>query len=260
MQRQTWLLTGVALALVLLAGAEGVSAKIYHWVDKTGTPHFSDRVEEVPPAYRDQIVDYEEELEGSTRVNIIEGLNRPSPSPGTPPGEGVEYSASPSAMPEIGDLPDFAADPTEMLERLQGPMIAIVVVIGLIVFGFVLAFMTMALLAGCRIVSQASPGFKKAYGIVIVQVLAGMVAGPGAVAIFGQPDISDMGAMLRLQALNMGIGLLVYAVVLRGMLCDSMGKSIGLALVEILVLVALALMLGFGFAMCAGGAALFGAS
>lgn len=258
MQRQTWLLTGVALALALLMGAEGVSAKIFHWVDKTGTPHFSDRVEEVPPAYRDQIVDYDEELEASSRVNIIEGMNQAFP--GAPPGEGVEYGAPPSAMPAMSDLPDFAADPTALMEELWGPMMVVAVVIALVLFGFLLAFMAMALLAGCRLVGQTSPGFKKAYGIVIVQVLAGMVAGSGAVAIVGQPDISDMGAMLRLQALNMGIGLLVYAVVLRGMLCDSMGKSIGLAIVEVLVLVALTLLLGIGFAMCAGGAALFGAA
>jgi hypothetical protein len=260
MQRRTWLLTGVALAFSLLMGAGGVSAEIYHWVDKTGTPHFSDRAEEVPPAYRDQIVDYEEELEGSTRVNIIEGLNRPSPSPGAPPGEGVEYSASPSAMPEIGDLSDFAADPTAMLERLQGPMMALAVALTLVLCGFLLAFMAMGLLVGCRLVGQASPGFKKAYGIVIVQFLAGLVIGPGVVVIFGPPDISDLGGVLRLQAINLGALLLVHSVVLRGMLCDSMGKSIGLAIVVNLVLLGLAFLLGLGFAMCAGGAALFGAS
>jgi len=53
--------------------------------------------------------------------------------------------------------------------------------------------------------------------------------------------------------------LLVHAVVLRGMLCDSMGKSIGLALVVNLVVLGLGLLLGIGFAMCAGGAALLGA-
>jgi hypothetical protein len=260
MQRQTWLLTGVGLVLALLLGAGGVSAKIYHWVDKTGTPHFSDRAEEVPLAYRDQIVDYEEELEGSTRVNIIEGLNRPSPSSGTPLGEEVDYSASPSAMPEIGDLPDFAADPTELLEKLRGPMMALAVALTLVVCGFLLAFMAMALLVGCRLVGQASPGFKKAYGIVIVQFIAGLAIGPGVVVIFGQPDISDLGSVLRLQAINLGALLLAHSAVLRGMLCDSMGKSIGLAIVVNLVLLGLAFLLGLGFAMCAGGAALFGAA
>ena len=42
------------------------------------------------------------------------------------------------------------------------------------------------------------------------------------------------------------------------MLCDSMGKSIGLALVVNLVLLGLAFLLGLGFVMCAGGAALLG--
>jgi hypothetical protein len=259
MQRQTWLLTG-ALVLVLLMGAGGASAKIYHWVDSAGTPHFSDRVEDVPPAYRDQIEDYQEELEASSRVNIIEGLNQPDPSSGAAPGEGTDWGAGPTAMPDIGQLPDFASDPTAFVEKIRGPMIAIVVVLSLLLLGFILAFMAMALLLSCRLIGQASPGFAKAYGIVIVQFLAGLVVGPGVVVIFGQPDVTDLGGMLRLQAINLGVLLLVHAVVLRGMLCDSMGKSIGLALVVNLVVIGLGFLLGLGFAMCAGGAAILGAA
>ena len=245
-----------ALALVLVAGAGAASAKIYHWIDKAGTPHFSDRAENVPPAYRDQILDYQDELERSSRVNVIEGLNEPFP--GAEADEGVAHGPSPSAMPEIGQLPGFAADPAEMVQRLRGPVMALAVALTLVVLGFVVAFMTMALLVGCRLVGQESPGFKKAYGIVIVQFLAGMVAGPGVVAVFGEPQVSDLGGVLRLQALNMGIFLLVHSAVLRGMLCDSMGKSIALALVVNLVLLGLTLLLGIGLVMCAGGAALLG--
>jgi hypothetical protein len=258
MQRHPWRLTCIALAVTLLAGAGTVSAKIYHWVDKAGTPHFSDRVEDVPAAYRGQIEDYGEELEQSRRVNIIEGLKRPSPDAGV--DEGVEYGSPPSAIPEIGQqLPGFAADPAEMLDKLKGPMMALAVVLTLVVCGFLFAFMTICLLVGCRLVGQESPGFKKAYGIVIVQFLAGLVAGPGVVAVFGGPNIADLGGLLRLQAINMGVFLLVHSAVLRGMLCDSMGKSIGLAIVMNLVLLGLAILLGLGFAMCAGGAALLGA-
>ena len=78
------------------------------------------------------------------------------------------------------------------------------------------------------------------------------------VAVFGEPQVSDLGGVLRLQALNMGIFLLVHSAVLRGMLCDSMGKSIALALVVNLVLLGLTLLLGIGLVMCAGGAALLG--
>jgi hypothetical protein len=258
MQRHHWRLTCFALALALLASAGPVSAKIYHWVDKAGTPHFSDRAEDVPAAYRDQISNYEEELEQSTRVNIIEGLNRPSQSPDAEGDQGVEYGSPPSAFPEIGEFPGFAADPKGMLDRLKGPMIVLAVLLTLVVCGFLFAFMTMALLVGCRLVGQESPGFKKAYGIVIVQFLAGMVAGPGVVAVFGEPNVSDLGGLLRLQALNMGIFLLVHSAVLRGMLCDSMGKSIVLAIVVNLVVLGFGFLLGLGFVMCAGGAALLG--
>ena len=256
MQRQLWLSTFLALAVALLAGT--ADAKIYHWVDETGTPHFTDRVEEVPPAYRHQVRDFQDELERSSPVNIIEGLNQPGPYPGAPADEEAEFGYPPSAIPEMGQLPGFAADPTEMLERLRGPMVALVVVLALVVSGFLFAFMAMALLVGCRLVGQESPGFKKAYGIVIVQFLAGLVAGPGVVVIFGEPSVSDLGGALRLQAISMGIFLLVHSVVLRGMLCNSMGKSIGLAIVVNLVVLGLAFLLGLGFVMCAGGAALMG--
>lgn len=260
MQRPLLLPTFFALALALLAGASTTSAKIYHWVDAAGTPHYSDRAEEVPEAYRGQIGDYLAELERSYPVNIIEGLNPPAPKPGAAAPPQAEFGYPPSAIPEMQELPGFAADPTEMLERIKGPMMVLAVVLTLVVCGFLFAFMAMALLVGCRFVGQQSPGFKKAYGIVIVQFLAGMVAmaGLGVVTVSSAPQMSDLGGVLRLQALNMGVSLLVHAAVLRGMLCDSMGKAITLAIVVNLVALALAFLLGLGMVMCAGGAALFG--
>jgi hypothetical protein len=259
MRRQPWRLTCFALVFVLLATAGPVSAKIYHWVDKAGTPHFTDRVEDVPPAYRHQVLDFEDEAEESSQFNIIEGLNGPSQQPDGEANQGMEFGTPPSAIPEMGDFPGLAADPTQMLDRLKGPMMVLAILLTLVVFGFLFAFMAMALLVGCRLVGQESPGFKKAYGIVIVQFLAGTVVGPGAVAVLGQPSVADLGGMLRLQVVSMGIFLLVHAAVLRGMLCDSMGKSIGLAIVVNLVVLGLAFLLGLGVAMCAGGAALLGA-
>ena len=51
----------------------------------------------------------------------------------------------------------------------------------------------------------------------------------------------------------------VHAAVLRGMLCDSIGKSLGLAIVVNLVLLGLGILFGLGIFMCAGGAAVLGA-
>jgi hypothetical protein len=260
MRRHLSLLTCSILVIALTAGAGAASAKMYHWVDEAGTPHFSDRAEDVPAAYRDQIGDYREELERRRPVNIIEGLNPPSPYLDTEADEGMAYSPPSGAIPEIEQLPGFAADPAEMLERLRGPMMVLAVALSLVVCGFLCAFMAVALLMGCRLVGQQSPGFKKAYGIVIVQFLAGLVAGPGVVAVFGDSNVSDLGGVLRLQAINMGVFLLVHSAVLRGMLCDTMGKSIALALVVNLVLLGLAFLLGLGVVMCAGGAALLGGS
>jgi len=263
MRRDRWL--PICLALLLVAGASEVSARIYHWVDQAGREHFSDRVENVPPAYRDQIADYEEDLERRGTVNIIQGMNQPAPQSPAEVGEGVEPSSPPPAIREIREIqesaqvPDLAVDPSEMLERLRGPAIAFAVVLALVACGFLFAFLAMVLLLGCRLVGQESPGFKKAYGIVIVQFLAGLVAGPAVVVVFGQPSIADLGAVLRLQAINTGIFLLVHSAVLRGMLCESLGKSIGLAIIVNLVLLGLAVLIGLGAMMCAGGAALLGA-
>jgi hypothetical protein len=262
MRRHRSLPICLALLLTLVAGASDVSARIYHWIDNAGREHFSDRVENVPAAYRDQIGAGEEEVERRGTVNIIQGMSQPAPQALAEAGEAVEPSSPPPAVQEveeIAQLPGLAADPSEMLERLKGPVIAFAVLLTLVVCGFLFAFLSMVLLLGCRLVGQESPGFKKAYGIVIVQFLAGLVASPAVVVVFGQPSIADLGAVLRLQAINTGILLLLHSAVLRGMLCESIGKSIGLAIVVNLVLLGLAVLLFLGAMMCAGGAALLGA-
>lgn len=257
MLRHGWLIGGFLLILGFLTAAGVVSAKkIYHWTDETGTPHFTDRPENVPSGYRYEVGDYNATLEQSGRVTIIEGRSGPGEEQGATSEEPARQEYPPLVVPELSEIPQFAADPNEMLDRLKGPMMATAVVIGLVVFGFLFAFAAMCLLVGCRLVGQESPGFRKAYGVVIVQWLAGLVAGPGMVAIVGQPNLTDPGTLMRLQALNLGVMLLANAAVLRGMLCDSMGKSLGLALVENLVLLVMALLLGLGVALCAGGAAL----
>jgi hypothetical protein len=130
MRRHRWL--PICLALLLVAGASDVSARIYHWIDNAGREHFSDRVENVPAAYRDQIAAGEEELERRWTVNIIQGMNQPAPQALAEAGEAVEPSSPPPAVQEveeIAQLPGLAADPSEMLERLKGPVIAFAVLL-----------------------------------------------------------------------------------------------------------------------------------
>ena len=125
MRRLRWIPICLALLLALVAGASDVSARIFHWIDQAGREHCSDRVENVPPAYRDQVADDEEDLERRGTVNIIQGRNQPAPQSLAEAGEGVEPSSPPPVIQEIQEvaqLPDLAADPSGMLERLRGPM------------------------------------------------------------------------------------------------------------------------------------------
>ena len=240
----------LVLAVGLLAGS--AEARIYRWVDAGGTPHFTDRPEEVPPPYRDQIHDdVEAELE-SVPFNILEGLDGPAPSPAKPEAES-DGAWSPS-LPTGFDQKRAE----RMLEGMKGPMMAIVAVVALVMAGLMFALISLALLLGCRVVGQESPGFRKAYGIVIVQFLAGLVAGPGVVVAVGTPETADLGALLRMQVLQLVVMLAVNAGVLRAMLCESTGRAVALAVVVNLVLLGFGLMLGLGVVTCAGGAALLG--
>ena len=239
-RRRTRVAGGAALvvALLVVCGAQTASAAIYRWVDDRGITHFSDRPEDVPPAFRDQIRDLTPELEASSPVNVLPGLH------GAAEGEAAE---TPSAPPKVDP---FQA--RRMLDQMAGPMKLVAVVAGLVAMGLGCALLALALLVGCRMVGQESPGFRKAYGIVLVQSIAGLLVGPGVIVVAGGPDVSSLGGLLRLQMIQLGVFLVVNAAVLRAMLCDGFGRALGLAVVMNLVL----LLFGFAFivfAVCAGG-------
>ena len=153
--------TSLALALVLLVGAGTVSAKIYHWTDKAGTPHYSDCPEDVRPRTGTRSRTTRRSWRRAAGVNIIEGLNHRAHTPGAEAEEGVETIPRPPRFPRSCEFPGLAADPTKMLNRLKGPMVALAVVLTLIVFGFLFAFMAMALLIGCRLVGQEESGLQE---------------------------------------------------------------------------------------------------
>jgi hypothetical protein len=239
------------LALTLgLALAGPASAEIYRWVDGEGVPHFSDRAEEVPPAFRDQLGALGEPGEDAEETS--------------PAGLGAlrralsgEADAEPPAA--AGDEAIGPFEARRLLERMRGPMAAVALVTSLVVMGFVLAFLTLALLVACRLLGQESPGFRRAYGIVVVQFVAGVLAAPGVVMVAGEPQQASLAALLRLQALHLGVSLALNTLVLRAMLCDSVGRALALAVVMNLVLVALGVLAGVLVVTCAGGAALVGA-
>lgn len=229
---------GVALAFLLLAGP--ASAAIYKWIDEKGTSHYTDRIEEVPREFLPDAMS-QGELD-KIPFNQLDGLN-------VLPGEADGTDA--------GTVP-LSADPAEMQAQLDafidsaGPGLMAGFALAAIVFaGLVFAVMAWMLLIACRVVGEEGPGFKKAYGIVIVQTLAGLLAAPGLILVAGQPDPTDMGAALRFQMASVALSVIINALVLRGMLTDSATRALVLAVVTILVSIGIGLVLGLGVAFLA---------
>jgi hypothetical protein len=237
--RRDRLLSCLVLACLLLVSILA-EARVYRWTDSRGVEHFSNRIEEAPPAVRETLETVASE--SPSRLNVIPGLS----SAGRVGGSGAEASRLPSFSP----LPDRAA--LEWVDQVRGPVLLFTAAASFVLLGILLALLTLALLVACRMVGQEPPVFRKAYGIVVVQFLAGLAMGPGMVVVLGEPEVTTLGEGLRLQALQAGVLLLVNAGVLRALLCDSFPRSLGLALVATLVLLALAFLLGLGV-VCAGG-------
>jgi hypothetical protein len=237
--------TGLLL-LALCALGQPAAARIYQWVDEAGTPHYSDRAEDVPPEFRDQ---FENEAQGAPvdRVRDLEAMFRRPAGPEPSDDDAAGAAEAPALDP---------FDAQEMLDQLEGPVLVGAAVGFVFVLGLVVAFGALALLLACRVISHESPGFKKAYGITLVQIFAGMVAAPGLVVVMGRPDLSSVGDLVAMQAVQATLMLLVNAVVLRAMLCETTGRAVVLALVVNIVLLVLGIGLAVGIVTCAGGAAL----
>ncbi len=233
MIRRILLLVGL-LALGLFTSP--ASAEIYRWVDAQGTSHYTDRPEEVPPEFRKQILGAEE-ME-SIPFNQLDGLN-------VLPGE----ATSPKEKPGAAEVP-FNLQSTQDVEAwfdAAGPvLIGGVALAMLVVIGLMFAFTAWILLMACKVVGQDHPGFKKAYGIVIVQFLGGLLATPGLVLLVGQPEATDISGLIRFQAGSAVLGILVNALVLRGMLTETFPRALGISIVAILIMVGIGIVLGVG--------------
>ena len=226
------------LVLVSVLAAQGTSAAIYKWVDEAGTPHFTDRIEEVPPEFLREAMSPEEL--GEAPFNQIEGLNvLPGEADGTDAGQ----------MPVVTDPSEMQAQLEGWLENAGGGLLAGIVLGTLVVAGIGFAFMAALLLLACKVVGEDSPGFKKAYGIVIVQTLAGLLATPGLILIAGTPDPTDLGGSLRVQLASMALSVIVNALVLRGMLTDTATRALVIAVVTLLVTFGIGIALGVGVAL-----------
>lgn len=232
---------GVVAALVLLLAAPA-AAKVYRWVDDGGTPHFSDRAEDVPPRYRYQL---EESFEGgpdagASRFVVVPGLNRELPEDGQPVQQmdGAAFEAE--AMAALADLEGGGPGLPDFREVLSagGPTVAGFVLVLLVALAVFVAIAVFILRLACRICGEEPPAFGKGAGIVVAQSLASFAVGL-LIGIF----LGGSGS-LQVQSASFGVGLLVQAGVLRGLLIESFGKSLAVTAVVLLIQLALGVVVG----------------
>ncbi|MCP5055184.1 MAG: DUF4124 domain-containing protein [bacterium] len=233
----------IALIVVwAFAPLSAANAEIYRWVDANGTHHYTDRAEEVPPAFRGQL--QRQGAPGGSGLTAIDGLDiLPGEADGTSAGQASEGWETP-------ELPGELAEQAQAwLETAGAALIGGLIFFGLVVFGVFVAISALFLLIGCRVVGQERPGFKKAYGIVLVQMLAGALVAAGLVLVAGPGETTDLGGLVAYQAVSGGLGILVNALVLRGMLTDSFLRALGIAIVTMLIIIGVGITLGIGMAI-----------
>ena len=247
------ILVAFAVLAWTLAPLPLTGAEIYRWVDANGTPHFTDRPEEVPPAFRDQIVGKAapadvpfNPLDGLSD-GLLDGFGGLDILPGEADGTTAGQAPADWETPELSG--EMAQQAQAWLKTAGAALMAGVIFVGLVVAGLFVAISALFLRMGCRVVGQERPGFKKAYGIVLVQLLAGALVGPGLVLVAGSGEAKNLSGIVTYQLASFGLGLLVNALVLRGMLTDSFPRALGIAIVTMLIILGVGLTLGIGLAI-----------
>jgi len=230
----------MTLALAVVAGP--ASADVFRWVDASGTPHFSDRPEDVPPEYRDQLEDGGAAAapKATSRFVVVPGLNNePEDGVAVQPIDEATFEAEAWAAlndPDQGGgglTPDFG-----QLLKKGAPFVAGAIVVALIAIAIAFAIAALILKLACRICGEDPPGLGKGMGIVMLQSLA-----VGALGFIVGLLTMGSGAGLEVQSAQFGAGVLIQAGVLRGMLIESYGKSLAVTAVTI------GIQLAIGFAV-----------
>lgn len=225
----------IALGAFALAPALA-PAEIYRWTDAEGVERFSDRIENVPEAYRN---------------DVTESL-REDPAPGPQPSAPVAPvvpDEPPSAPPELPDaLPTQLPDWSAQLLGL-GAAVAFATALGGIALWLLLVAFSLRL--ACRLVGEEVPGFGRALGVAVVQFLAGIVVGLvlGGAALLGLADA----ASAPFQGVQMLASLGVNALVIQAMLAQGLGRALAVALLSLLVAVVVAVVVSVAVVFAVGG-------
>jgi len=94
----------LALALAIAGTAGPSRAAIYRWVDESGHTRFSDRIEDVPPAWRknvEQQIQDDAEAAAVARPGKPAPHARPAPPPAAAPRAATPIAATPHATAQV---------------------------------------------------------------------------------------------------------------------------------------------------------------
>ncbi len=243
------LLLSVAVC-VLAAGA--ASAEMWRYTDDAGVTNFTDSLERVPPAYRDEAREITGALEARGSV-IVPGLN--DHSDGLAPGETLPSygEAPPEDYDEFAGFEGEEPELDEILELMReqgfgGKEAAAVVGLGL---GAIVAFMifclpivvsinALYLMLACKIVLPETPGFGRAFWIGVVQMGASIATGIftgicSAIIGLTTPDILDS-PLVSLASFALSVG--INASLFSRMLGISMGRALLLMFTQLVLIFA----------------------
>jgi hypothetical protein len=251
---------GLFVALVLaLALPQAASAAVYRWVDPDGTTHYSDRIEDVPSALRGAYMEGDSHVPTGGSFQRVPGLNGPAPGQKGPDGKPLPAAQrGPLDEKALMDLAraareDGGPSPAAILGALGGS-IALAFGLAALLLLIGIAVAALFLVLACRVCREEKPPFRRAFGTAALQILAAIPVGLLLLLILGAPPYG-----LGTQAGQAGVGFLVNAGVVRGMLVPSFGKAALVTFVATVLtvvvsigLVGLAFMAGLGAALSAG--------
>ena len=247
-----------ALVVALVAWSDPGAAQIYHWVDDAGRTHYTDNLHDVPPRYRRDAKDIQDDL----RKELLAHEGSAGAQAGARPGAQAPPRPAPPDPAEAGLSPDEAEALAELEAMLEqeglGKLIAaagagmlaamgVGLLLGLIV---VLAFSSLMLIFACRIARTDAPSFGKGMGIAGAQLVANMAISVLAVLLLGV----DTAGATTFQSASLGWSFLIYAGVLHGMHGTPFGTALLVSLLALVLTIACGFALGLAV-VCAGGLA-----